>query len=177
MSPGSPWHLGAAAAQSSQGTRRAEYVITLLSSSCLPGGGQRKGGSAGLVWGCGCVWGCAGAPAFNKKGDCYTRPVLPRPSGSGSPRTHIQPPRRLKVDTAPPCPPLTGEALEEAAEGPPRGDEGPEAGAQGDDEDGAQAGLVAGVQERLRGKNHVRNITCPPNHCKGKRLSLAQTPA
>lgn len=54
----------APAAQSSKGTCSAEYIITLLSSSCLPGGGGgRKGGEgehgrgAGLFWGWGaCLW-------------------------------------------------------------------------------------------------------------------------
>lgn len=69
-----------------------------------------------------------------------------------TPTGHAESPQN-SPKSALPGPALTGEALEDVVEGAPGRDEGPEAGADGDDVDGDQAGLVPGVQERLGGGN------------------------
>lgn len=78
------------------------------------------------------------------------------------PSQQLCPPQPPKVT---PRPPLTGEALEDIVEGATSSAKGPEAGAEREDEDGAQAGLVPRVQEGLgtqRGRSHFLDPSKQP---------------
>lgn len=108
-----------AAAQSSKGTCSAEYIITLLSSSCLPGagwGGHKKQGE-GELWGeqgCfgdrGAVCGVAGAPVnqetapIQREGEGWRQnPSSATPAALGPPEPMARPPpKHLKGDGDPP---------------------------------------------------------------------------
>lgn len=155
-------------------------------------------GGAGLFWGRGAVCGVAGAPVNQKTQPPFnerekvggkTRPPPPQqlwaplnpwPGPPKTPKRGWRPTRTAPTSQqcplpvahpSLPSPPLTGEALEDVAVGAAGGDEGPEARAEGDDEDGDQAGLVPGVQERLGdGESRVRNVTAcqpPPQNSRG----------
>lgn len=111
----------APAAQSSKGTCSAEYIITLLSSSCLPGGGggAEKGervsmaGEQGCFGGGGPACGFTGAPVsqetqapVRQQGNGYRQdPSSPIPAALGPPAPVSNSPQHLKRDRNPPAKP------------------------------------------------------------------------